>query len=260
MKKHTLTINILSIAFFCASCTGQEKEIANDSNVRKVPSLIDEYVLAHPDDGKPSVSIGTVSKGSMVNGKLIPYSGTNFQYFADNSYLMGRAFVNSSLRNTLIESYHAMYSYYPEHLFYIMESSHKCGGKLDPHKTHQNGLSVDFMMPLTKNGKEYQGLDTIGVDHYYLNFDNEGSYVEDSSIKINFDIVAKHILELEKKARLNGLRISKVILKIELKDELYASKYGSELLRSGIYVVRSLTPIINLLHDEHYHIDFEPLE
>ena len=44
--------------------------------------------------------------------------------------------------------------------------------------------------------------------------------------------------------------------KLELKDELYTCEYGEALKASGIYIVKSLTPSINQLHDEHYHIDF----
>lgn len=252
----TKTILFFTLLFL-SSCSAQVEKKGTVDHKEKSNSAIENYINSHPDDGKASVSKGVVSNGSLVNGKLMPYSGANFQYFADNSFLMGRAFVHSAVRKTLIDSYHSIQPFFPAHTFYIMESSNKCGGKLDPHKTHQNGLSVDFMMPLLKDGKEYNGLDTLGVDHYYLNFDDSGKYTEDASIEINFDIVAKHILELDSKARENGLKISKVIIKIELKDELFHSKYGAELIKRGIYVVQNLTPIINMLHDEHYHIDFE---
>lgn len=253
----------LILLFFSSSCHSQIKEKKQHINSEnKADSLhglsvqIQQFIKDNPDDGKPSVSKGLVSNGSLINGKLLPYSGSNYQYFADNSYLMGRAFVHSSVKKILIDSYAVMEMINPNHRFYIMETSNKNGGKLDPHKTHQNGLSVDFMMPLLKEGKEYVGLDTIGTAHYFLNFDDKGNYSEDSSIQINFEIVAKHILELDEKARENGMRIEKVIIKLELKDELYTSKYGDALKTSGIYIVKSLTPVINQLHDEHYHVDF----
>ncbi len=138
-----------------------------------------------------------------------------------------------------------------------MECSNEHGGKLFPHRTHQNGLSVDFMMPLTQGGKAYYGLDDLEKDHYWLEFDNDGNYSKDKSVAIDFDLMVQHILLLDQQARENGLKVSKVIIKIELKDEMFATSYGEKLKSSGVYVVKSLTPMINALHDEHYHIDFE---
>ena len=248
--------------FIFLSCS-QTKESPRSSRVlnpgkslTSESAQIQQFIENNPDDGTPSVSKGLVSKGTLLNGKLVPYSGLNFQYFDDQSYLMGRGFVHSSVKKILIDSYTELRSVSPNHRFYIMETSHKNGGELKPHETHQNGLSVDFMMPLLKDGKEYIGLDTIGSTHYFLNFDDKGKYSQDSTIQINFNIVAEHILELDQKARENGMRIEKVIIKVELKDELYTCKYGEALKASGIYIVKSLTPSINQLHDEHYHIDF----
>ncbi len=246
------------------SCYSQEnKEILksefNDNSLKEKFDTIEiqQFINNNPDDGSASVSKGSVSNGTLINGKLLPFSGNNFQYFSDESFLKGRAFVHSKVKKIVIDSYKSLEYKVFDHLFYIMESSNKCGGKLDPHKTHQNGTSIDFMMPLTKNGKDFIGLDTIGVTHYFLTFDNKGRNSEDTLVKINFDLVALHILELNKVAKENGMKIGKVIIKLELKDELFASLYGKELISSGIYFAQKLTPLINSVHDEHYHIDFE---
>lgn len=69
--------------------------------------------------------------------------------------------------------------------------------------------------------------------------------------------MADHILILQKNARKYGLKIKKVIFKIDLKDELFATQYGKELKREGIYFAHNLTPLLNKLHDDHYHVDFE---
>ena len=140
-----------------------------------------------------------------------------------------------------------------------MECSNQHGGQMKPHRTHQNGLSVDFMMPLKKNQTPFYELDLMGKNHYLLTFDNYGRYSKDPNVVIDFDLVAKHILLLNQNAKKKGFKISKVIIKIELKDELYNSKYGQELKESGIYIVKALSPLINSLHDDHYHIDFEKL-
>ena len=201
--------------------------------------------------------MGSVSNGSLKNGKLVPFFGNNFSYFDETSYLSGRAFLNSKVLNTILDTYKVLETAQPNRKFKIMECAHKHGGKLWPHRTHQNGLSADFMMPKLKNQKPYYGLDTIGVNHYWLNFNNKGQYSKDTSITIDFESIAQHILLLQKEAKKHRLKIQKVIIKTELKDELFQGEYGKKLKESGIYIVKSLSPTINALHDEHYHIDFK---
>ena len=95
--------------------------------------------------------------------------------------------------------------------------------------------------------------------HYFLKFDDNGRSNRDPKVFIDFEMIARHLLVLDANARKQGMKISKVIIKIELKDELYSGTYGKKLKQSGIYVVRGLTPTINALHDEHYHVDFAPV-
>jgi penicillin-insensitive murein endopeptidase len=128
-----------------------------------------------------------------------------------------------------------------------------------PHRTHRNGLSIDFMMPKLQNGKPYYGLDDLGAGHYALTFNDEGKYEKDKSISIDFELIARHLLILDAKSRKQGIKITKVIIKMEMKDELYAGAYGKQLKTSGIYVTRNLTPGVNAMHDEHYHVDFGPI-
>ncbi len=203
--------------------------------------------------------MNTVSNGSLINGALFPFRGVNFQYFDTISYLNGRAFLNSKVKSIILNTYKEFETLESDRFFYIMECSNQHGGQMKPHRTHQNGLSVDFMMPLKKNKIPFYELDLIGVNHYLLSFDNYGRYSKDPDVVIDFDLVAKHILLLNQNAKKKGFKISKVIIKIELKDELYNSKYGQELKESGIYIVKALSPLINSLHDDHYHIDFEKM-
>lgn len=238
------------------SC-GQAIEKSDTNKVLTIPPKIQTYYAEFKGNDSPSKSKGTVSNGELINGKLIPFKGSNYEYFSEESYLAGRAFLNDKVLNTLLTSYLNLENSLPNKLFYVMECANAHGGKLAPHRTHQNGTSVDFMMPVLKNGKPYSGLDTLGIEHYFLKFDNEGKYKEDQSITIDFNLVAKHILELEKTAKLNGTRIKKVIINTNLKDELFATPNGKKLKTSGIYIVKKLSVLTNSLHVDHYHIDFE---
>jgi len=141
----------------------------------------------------------------------------------------------------------------------VMECSHQKGGKLAPHRTHQNGTSVDLMMPKVKNTKPYTDLDDLGSRHYFLNFTNQGRLDTDSSVHINFEAVASMIMCMNKGAKLYGYKVSKVIIKIEYKELLFSGPIGQKLKSSGIYIVKNLGSQVNAFHDEHIHLDFEKL-
>ena len=91
------------------------------------------------------------------------------------------------------------------------------------------------MTPLLKNNKQKTLYDHIGIWRYAMNFDEQGEFNLNPKISIDFDKCARHILELEKAARNNGYKIKKVILETNLKDEIFQSKFGTELKKSGIY-------------------------
>lgn len=250
---------VFPLALFL-SCNGQEVNTANSTQEDAMISKKDSAILAFYSKSKgndiPSKSSGAVSKGTMKNGKLIPFYGKNFSYFDKSSYLGGRAFVNDKVLTTILKSYSSLEHLVPNRHFMIMESANKEGGKLYPHRTHQNGLSVDFMMPLIKDNIPYYKLDDMGTRHYLLSFNDHGEYGNDKSVKVDFNLMAQHILLLDQEAKKVGLKIKKVVIKIEYKDDLFATEYGKKLKSSGIYLVKGLSKIINALHDEHYHIDF----
>lgn len=254
---------VLFTAFCALSCQSQPNtQTAFEQAAAQADSTdisIEKYAARFPDNGKPSAASGSVHNGTLVNGKLMPFRGANFTYFDKLSYTNGRAFCHHAVRNATVAAYKQLETVAPGRHFCLMECSNQHGGKLFPHKTHQNGLSVDFAMPLLQAGKPYYALDSLGAGHYLLTFDNNGRYEADATVRIDFNMVATHILLLDAAARQHGLKISKVIINTNLKDELFATPKGKELNASGIYVVQSLTPLINALHDEHYHIDFEPL-
>lgn len=241
---------ILSIiAFACANSFSQDR--------LNVDQEIAQYMQRKMSNETESISTGSVSNGGLINGVLVPYKSKNFIYFDRDSYLEGRAFLNSMVRTVVLNSYDSLYKLMPHRYFCIMECSNEKGGDFFPHRTHQNGKSVDFMMPKKRNGKPYYGLDTLGAAHYYLRFSDEGRYARNPEIEIDFNLIAQHILILNYYANKLGSGIEKVIIKIELKDELFATYYGRLLKETDIYFAKALSPLINSLHDEHYHIDFK---
>lgn len=205
-----------------------------------------------------SISCGTPGNGSLKNAYQVDYKTGNYKYFSPLSYyLMGNGYVNSKLYHTIMDSYKECKKTCPNKTFRIMECSDKKGGKLLLHRTHGNGLSVDFMVPKIKNNKQYRCYDRLGLWHYLLNFDSSGRLKANKKVSIDFMTMGKHIIALDNAARNNGLIISKVILKIDLKDDLFQTKPGQEIRRRGMYFARHLPEHVDILHDDHYHVDFK---
>lgn len=250
---------VLTILCTLGSCTAQIKQETSDSTAttESKDSEVDKHFHLYDDIQSPSTSGGSVSNGTLTNGRIFPFSGANFHYFDTTSYLADRGFTHEKVLKTVLEAYSSLESLLPDRHFCIMECSHKHGGKLFPHRTHQNGLSIDFMMPKLKDSQPYYGLDDLGAQHYMLTFDENGTYSEDPTIQLDFNTIALHILELQSAAKKNGMSIEKVIINTNLKDELFATENGKILKTSGIYVVRNLSPLINSVHDDHFHIDFK---
>lgn len=204
-----------------------------------------------------STSKGSPSKGSLNNAAKLPYRGEAYRYFSPLSYyILRRGFVHHKVRNTILQAYQSCHEAMPERKFRLMECSKRKGGEMKPHRTHQNGMSVDFMTPLKKKGKTFQALDHLGIWHYLLTFNSNAQWRLNRKVQIDYEAMARHILAIADAAKANGLKIKKVIFKVELQPALFKGTYGKKLKRKGIYFVRKLSPLIDNLHDDHYHIDF----
>ena len=212
--------------------------------------------LFHKNKGE-SISLGIYSNGSLKNAYLLPRMGKNFKCYSFLSYyILGREYVNSKVYKTVLDTYSEMEAKHPGRKFIYMETGRRKGGRPYPHGTHQNGLSVDFMSPLKEKDKPVY-YNWIGIFRYTLNFDEDGKKKNNSNVEIDFNLMAEHLLILKKNAVQNGLRIKKVIFKTDLKDNLFQTEFGKKLKTSGIYFAQKLTPLLNKLHDDHYHVDFE---
>ena len=213
--------------------------------------------ILHKNKGK-TISSGSVRDGKLENGYLLPYRGANFAYFSPMSYyLLDNAYCHHAVHKTIVEAYQICEATCPGIDFRLMETSNKDGGRMHLHRTHQNGYSADFMIPKIRNGEQSGVLDWIGLSHYLLGFDNDGVSTLSDGISLDLETTAKHILALDDAAAKNGLKIRKVILKIALKDDFYATPSGQQVRARGIYIVRNLSKIVDDLHDDHYHVDFE---
>lgn len=207
--------------------------------------------LASPAFAEESVCYGTTANGRLENGAQLPSGGANFSSYSSIGSLAGRTYVHSKVLAVVTAAYKVLETSAPHKVFVYGETGWKEGGRIRPHKTHQNGLSVDFMVPVLKGGKSIplptSPLNKFGYD---LEFDDEGR-MEDYTI--DFGAIAKHLLELNRAGISQGVKISRVIFEVPLQKHLFATPEGSQLMKLMTFSTKQAW----VKHDEHYHVDFE---
>src|SRR4029450_7780435 len=140
----------------------------------------------------------------------------------------------------------------PGKAFVSGEPGWPTGGRIRPHRPHQNGLSVDFFVPVRdRSGRSVPVPTTVSNRFGYdLEFDEEGRVDE---YTIDFDAMAEHLFQLRKAAEERGVGIALVIVDAPYRAKLSATARGPCLDRSLPFMKGK--PWIR--HDEHYHVDFD---
>ncbi len=198
-----------------------------------------------------STCYGTTSNGRLENGQELPARGPNFETYSMMARIAGRTYVHSTVKSIIVNSYKALETEQPDKVFKYAETGFKNGGKFSPHKTHKNGLSVDFMTPvIDANGiSTYFSTTAFNRFGYDVEFDKNGRFKE---YTIDYAALAAHIVALHKVARSQGYDLWRVIFDPELQAELYKTKYA-DYLRKNINFSKKKSWV---RHDEHYHVDF----
>lgn len=203
------------------------------------------------DNGKPSVCHGASTGGWLENAKRPPYWGANYQAYHIAGFLAGRTFMHGAVRDAVVDAYAMLAKSDPELRFVYAESGWPWGGSFRPHRTHANGTSVDFMVPLRNAKGEPVDMPAslFNMLGYSIRFDDRG---RGEGMNIDFDATAKHLLALDAAAKAHGIRIERVILEPPLKRLLFASPSGQTLAGRVHFMERSAW----FRHDQHYHVDF----
>ena len=198
-----------------------------------------------------SICYGTTSNGRLENGVKLPGSGPNFLSYGSVPDLIGRTYVHSRVRDVIIDAYRRLEREAPGKVFKYAETGYKTGGQFKPHKTHRNGLSVDFMVPvIDKNGKSVH-LPTHALNKYGYNiqFDKSGRYED---YRIDYEAMGAHLVALHKSAKNHGIDVWRVLFDPQLQGYLYKTRYG-EYIKKNISIPTRRSWV---RHDEHYHVDF----
>lgn len=194
---------------------------------------------------------GTTSNGSLKNGVELPRSGANFITYSDTARLAGRTYVHSAVRDIIINAYAALEKEQPKKVYKYAETGFKNGGQFKPHKTHRNGLSVDFMTPMKNSKGESKHLPTHPFNRfgYDIELNSEGKYED---LSVDYDALAAHIVALDKAAKAKGHKLWRVIFDPHLQAGLFGTPYR-RYIKENITLSKKRSWV---RHDEHYHVDF----
>jgi len=197
-------------------------------------------------ESNPSACYGTPQDGQL------PSSGKNFSAYSSVGTMLGRNYVHSKVYSVVLAAYKELETSAPEKVFVYGESGFKEGGQIKPHKTHRNGLSVDFFVPVVNTKGASVKLPTSALNKlgYNIEFDNAAKF---DGYQIDFEAIAEHLLAIQKAAKLQGVGIRVVIFDNAFQKKLFATSTGETL--PSLIKFSVLRPWVR--HDEHYHIDFE---
>lgn len=199
-----------------------------------------------------SVCYGTTANGRLENGAPLPAAGANFVSYGALPETAGRTFVHSTVRDVIVDAYRRLEREQPGKVFKYAETGFRDGGRFKPHKTHRNGLSVDFIVPVKNSAGESVHLPTHPFNKYGygIEFDRTGRY---DDYTIDYEALAAHIVALDSAARARGIGLWRVIFDPQLAPNLYRTRYA-DYLRANIRVPMKPSWV---RHDEHYHVDFK---
>ena len=208
--------------------------------------------LACPAHAKESICYGTVSNGRLEDGVSLPASGPNFSAYSALGVSLGRTYVHSTVADIITQAYRQLEQTASDKVFVYGETGWKKGGRMRPHRTHKNGLSVDFMVPVM----DAQGIsrplpgDMDNKYGYEIDFDAQGRF---GDYRIDFAALAEHLYQLDLAAKAKGRGLALVIIDPPYLAKLFATTRGPYLQTHLKFMKGSAW----IRHDEHYHVDFD---
>jgi penicillin-insensitive murein DD-endopeptidase len=194
---------------------------------------------------------GKASDGRIEGSVKLPSSGSNYSTYSDMGSAAGRTYVHSSVKLVVESAFAETKKTLPNTVFVYGETGLEAGGKFRPHKTHQNGTSVDFFVPVRDARGNSVPLPTNISNKlgYNIEFDPNAKYGEYS---IDFPALAEHLYQLHIASKASGFGIALIIFETSYLPMLFATPRG-EFIRKNLPFMKG-KPWVR--HDEHYHVDF----
>lgn len=218
---------------------------------RRLATLLAAAAAATAWPAQASQCYGTVSHGRLDGGVKLPVHGPNFAAYSNLGATVGRTAVHQKVVDVILASYAALAVSIPSITYVYGQTGFPEGGPFKPHKTHQNGLSADFFVPVrTSTGLPAILPSTLSNRFGYLiEFDARGRY---QNYQIDVTAYAEHLYELQRAATARSVGISLVIVDPAYLPLLFATPRGPSLREHLPFMLT--TPFIR--HDEHFHVDF----
>jgi penicillin-insensitive murein DD-endopeptidase len=203
-----------------------------------------------------SVCYGTPANGRLERGARLPSSGANFRAYSAAGVALGRTYAHSRVVRAITDAYGALAKTRPDTIYVYGETGFARGGRFRPHRTHQNGLSVDFMAPVRDARGRSVPLPGNATNRYGydIEFDANARYrLRDGGVlRVDFEAIAEHLYALDRAAKAAGAPIDRVIFEPAWLSKLFATHRGPYLRRN----IRFVRGKVWWRHDEHYHVDF----
>lgn len=169
------------------------------------------------DSSQPSISYGSTSNGSIEHSRRLAYKKHNYITYSFAGFLAGRTYVHENLRTALYDCYDVLDDKFADRTFVIGETGARQGGPISFHKEKQNGLQVDFMIPLLEDGKPYSGLNVTNYWNYGMEFGEDGTL---DGMSVDYAAMASHLATLQASCLKNGLTIKRIEMNPALKKGL----------------------------------------
>lgn len=200
---------------------------------------------------RQSQCFGTPSNGRVEDSVKLPLSGPNFTAFSTLAATAGRTHVHSKVAGVVTTAYAALHAANPSATYVYGETGWPSGGRFRPHRTHQNGLSVDFFVPVRDAKGDSVPFPTTIMSRfgYDIEFDDDARF---GKYTIDFSAMAEHLYQLHRTAKASGVEIQLVIFDTKYFPRLFATPRGAYLQKNLPFMKGK--PWIR--HDEHYHVDF----
>jgi penicillin-insensitive murein DD-endopeptidase len=215
-----------------------------------MPALLAaQHVVAVEKDSR---CFGTVSKGRLSDGVKLPVSGANFDAYSKLGVAAGRTYMHPRAAAVVVAAYAALSVAAPSVAYVYGETGLALGGRMRPHRTHQNGLSIDFFVPV-RNASGISVRLPTGIGErlgYNIEFDAGAKYGE---YAIDFPAMSEHLYQLHLAAENQGVGIAQVIFENAFLPTLFATPRGGYLRQHLHFMERPAW----VRHDEHYHVDFK---
>ncbi len=264
---HLLRLPFLALAFACALSSSCSKDPAGptsrpttgttpsaaetDSHAKTKKAEAEKKALDARIKEMKAVAFGKGKCGSLRGGAPLRCAGKNFESFSDLACVLGRNHLHPLAIGTIEDAYTSLEATRPTRRWQFGDLGWKAGGRLRPHKTHQNGLSADFFVPVVNAKGEPEGVPIEAGDKfgYGVEFDARGVH---EGRAIDWIALTDHLLALEEAGAAHRTKIRRIILapelrKVLLREDPRAKRFASRFSKRKSWV----------RHDEHYHIDFD---